>query len=412
MKNEFEEILKNSLENHEMPYNPQAWKKMNSKLDRTPKFKSNRLNNWAYLAAASIVATIIIIAIDSSNKQQIGTKQKQVSSTTNSNTKIETELKNENLNKKTPHSDQSGIELENNQTSNGELIEPETTENGIENKESSDTDNSLISNLEFTLPVQSNSSFKPEVNQVNFPVLNNICQGEVIYIENPNDTELLLSTPTSEKTIKPNEKLKMIAFEDGVYILSCKNKSSEFIVKASPVVDFTINSDKYLDGVPTTKLECTVPFQSLQWAIGDSRYESRSTEAHFFKKGLHPIKLEVVGSNGCTASLTKNILIEEDFNLLATNSFDPSDNDPRVNTFLPYSLRVRNIPFHMIIIDPTDGHIVFESKSSNNPWDGIDITNGNLVTMHKSYIWKVIIEENFPGENQEYIGSVTPVNRR
>ena len=77
---------------------------------------------------------------------------------------------------------------------------------------------------------------------------------------------------------------------------------------------------------------------------------------------------------------------------MAVNSFIPEDIDDRNNTFMPFALTQRNVKFNLIIIDPTDGYIVFQSNDATNAWNGIDKSTGNGVNYGITYILKVIIE--------------------
>ena len=66
----------------------------------------------------------------------------------------------------------------------------------------------------------------------------------------------------------------------------------------------------------------------------------------------------------------------------------------------------RDTPFHMIVIDPADGAILFETSTADQPWDGIDRNTGKMVDENKSYVWKVILEQPESNEKPEYLGTV------
>ncbi len=63
----------------------------------------------------------------------------------------------------------------------------------------------------------------------------------------------------------------------------------------------------------------------------------------------------------------------------------------------------------MVILDPTDGGIVFETSDASQPWDGIDKRDGKLVDIKKVYIWKVTIKFPETGEKSEYKGTITRI---
>ena len=86
-----------------------------------------------------------------------------------------------------------------------------------------------------------------------------------------------------------------------------------------------------------------------------------------------------------------------------------NSNDNRNNTFMPFALKQRNTPFKLIIIDPNDGGIVFESSDGSFAWEGIDKRDGKKVNPKKAYIWKVTLLSPEKGEKSEYKGTITLV---
>ena len=108
----------------------------------------------------------------------------------------------------------------------------------------------------------------------------------------------------------------------------------------------------------------------------------------------------------CKTTITKTISVENDYNLLAVNAFDPFSNDIRKSTFMPFALLKRGTQFTLIIIDPSDGGIVFSSSDASNAWDGNDKRNGKMVAPNKAFIWKVTISNPEQKEKQEYKGTI------
>ena len=73
--------------------------------------------------------------------------------------------------------------------------------------------------------------------------------------------------------------------------------------------------------------------------------------------------------------------VEEDYNLMAVNAFTPKQlGFYEAHTSFLMHLPRGDTPFKMIIIDPSDGAILFEETSSADmPWDGIDRNTGKMV---------------------------------
>ena len=110
--------------------------------------------------------------------------------------------------------------------------------------------------------------------------------------------------------------------------------------------------------------------------------------------------------HGCTGTKEESIYVSDDYNLLAVNAFEPLSQDLRKRTFLPYALTQRNTPFKMIILDPSDGGIVFETSDVQLPWDGTDKRTGKMADTNKAYVWKVNLTKPEPGEKMDYMGTV------
>lgn len=143
------------------------------------------------------------------------------------------------------------------------------------------------------------------------------------------------------------------------------------------------------------------------WNFGDGRFSTDEVVSHVYKKrGSHPVTLTVTGANGCQAKETSKIEVENDYNLFAPNAFTPNGSGPsQSESFIPAALLVMtDVQFKMSIYDRS-GKKIFESSRIDNPWNGINATNGTKCALG-AYIWRV--EINLPnGGKDEYMGSVT-----
>jgi hypothetical protein len=88
------------------------------------------------------------------------------------------------------------------------------------------------------------------------------------------------------------------------------------------------------------------------------------------------------------------------------NAFTPNSLDERNTSFMPYALTKRDAAFKMIIIDPSNGAVIFETMNVNQPWTGINKNTGEVVEGNKSYVWKVVLQNPENGESPEYMGTV------
>jgi hypothetical protein len=223
----------------------------------------------------------------------------------------------------------------------------------------------------------------------------------------------------NEWSTRANSAATIHPSQAGTYKIGYADRSENFVeegtfnVNNAPDADFEFVDlgEKYLNGLPTTEVKTLSPGVHHEWRYG--KITSTGTEAypHFFTKGNHEITLIVTGSNGCKSSINKSVNIEEDYNLMAMTGFDPTDINPSNSTFIPYALKERDVEFTMIILDPNDGHLIYETSDASQGWDGIDRQTGQLVKFETSYIWKVTIANPAIGEKSEYAGVIIPLKR-
>ncbi len=435
MKENLEKNIKQSLENHEMPYNESAWTAMQAKLDVVKPVSSPFSNMKWYISAASAVAVGIVTYVALNNSvettkevpQQAKNTSELIQSTANA-TATENTTENNTTNSSTTLSNTN-----------------ESTVNGSDGQRTNSTNNSNSQSNPFA--VTSNrgngtsvsdigqSGSNPSNGNINgnntsgtlapapskdytLPKVTEVCEGETTTIKNTNDVALMIEGPEMQFVIPAHAERLVKMTKEGtheIYLMTNDNskKSNTFFVKGAPKVDFIIDTDtKFEKGLPTTKLETSVQGAEHSWIIGKSRIQGEKVNAHFYKTGNEDITLTVKDANGCSNSITKSIRVDDKYNLMAVNSFIPEDIDTRNNTFMPFALTQRNVKFNLIVIDPTDGHTVFQSNDASNAWDGIDKTTGNGVTYGTTYIWKVTIESAEPNENNEYTGNITPIRKR
>jgi len=432
MKDNLENNIKQSLENHEMPYNASAWTAMQAKLDVAKPVASPASNLKWYISAASVVAIGIVAYVALNNSTEVvketpkqADKVDIVETNTNSTTDNNTvKTKTAPTSTASTNNDEKTEDLTSLQRTNSTVSNPvqrnpfganNTGGNGTIGNGNTDSDNSTgNSNGNST----STATTKNPTKTFSLPIMTDICEGETASIKNSNDVALRIVGPSSEYIIPANSEKKVKLTKEGMHEISVitegnVKKSATFFVKRAPKADFIIDTDtKFEKGLPTTKLETSVPGVEHAWKIGNSKVYGEKVDAHFYKSGDHTITLTVKDASGCANSVSKSIHIDEKYNLMAVNSFIPEDIDNRNNTFMPFALTQRDVKFNLIVIDPTDGHIVFQSNDASNAWNGIDKTTGNGASYGMTYIWKVTIENPEPNENNEYAGNITPIQKR
>jgi PKD repeat protein len=241
------------------------------------------------------------------------------------------------------------------------------------------------------------------------------CENEIIEISNSNDRAFsLISSNGTNKLIKEKNKVSIDLLPGDYFFSFVKNgkiqKAFAFSVSPKVKADFYADEEMvFYKGLPVSSLNSMNSASKYTWTNEKGIVLSRekSFDAHFFTKGNHAVTLTLQSENGCESKITKNVRCEASYNLLAMNSFIPTSSNSKINTFLPYALLERNVPFTMQIIDPKTGQTIYETKSESEPWDGNDRRTQQLIAPNTPYIWRVNLEKTEIGESKNYQGTIT-----
>lgn len=426
MKSKLENSIKQSLENFEAPYNAAAWESMRSKLDqKMPAASSGKSNYWKWFGAASVLATLVVSSYFLFNPEEKEPTQNNVA------TLIEKDSANEEAEIVTNNKMNTSESEEVTHTTAPVQDETETSEPAEINNDNAVAElptNENVNRVDHVTPLLMNdgslltqASNQTEENDngqetvaIILPSVNTVCAGESVNIKNDNDVALIVAGPELHVTIPAHSSGNVSTREGGIHTITAKNKSeqsTEFMVLDAPAAEFIVDEGtKFEKGLPTTKVESTVHGNSFTWNYDNYTVSGEKADVHFYEKGSHEITMTVVGNNGCKNRITKTIQVAEDYNLMAPDAFTPNSAVEVKRTFMPYALIERNVLFTMTIIDPKDGHTIFETRDANAGWDGTDIRNGQSVA-YGSYLWNVVIESKAANEKKnKYIGEVVVTN--
>jgi len=442
MKEPIEEQFKNSLDGYEMPYDVAAWSALSSKLDQLQApTKPQAGNHWMIGGSAFLAAVLITCAVWLYQKDPAsGSTNEKKNTTTTPKTETKESSKTEAI---LSPEDVSSTHLN---TSNKENSLPdEVSYPNASPEERMNTGEVFIASPQTSDPnnvgmtsTQQKTNLKKEVvlekqdkteNQNITPTeeiidpnrsfvvesLDAICVGNRQNCTNKNSCEMLVMKPSGEQISIPKGKnLSLLIDQEGTYQIgrlvngTFKSESS-FLGLASPKAEMQFKEEEaYENGLPVVRLTASEDAINTTWHIGTKRatLTGKEVNAHFYYKGDHEITLHVVNENGCSSNEKRSIHISKDYNLLAVTAFDPLSPDNRKNTFIPFALTQRTVDFTMIVIDPTDGAVIFETDDATLPWKGTDKRNGQLVESNKAYIWRVLLSNPEEGEPEEYKGTI------
>lgn len=401
MNDQFNKKIKETLEGYELPYDAAAWNQLNGKMNRTSLLKKGMIA--ASLLSILIIGGVYLLKTTSSKillKPTQTSKATQFSNSTNNTTSNSNSLYSTKKATKEPLSIQSMIE--------------KTTTNEQKSEVALKTDllPLLIGNPISIIAQQENNQlnvtppFQTATIEPNLMMPSNLCFGDEINFNYLSDNDFWIIDPTGNKDVFNSTYKPQL---EGKFTVVSRDKTlGSFTVLPSPKIDFSINDDdKYENGLPIAKLSANGNASIFNWNINAKKYTGTECQVHLFQKGIYSIHLSAQNSVGCSAEITKEITIESDYNLLAATAFDLQSRDKRNNTFIPFALTVRSVDFSMIIIDPKDGGILFETTDASNPWTGIDKRTGQLVETNKPFIWKVVLKNPEQGEKADYKGVIT-----
>ena len=408
MNNDIANKFKSSLENYEAPYEASAWDKMSKKLDAKSNAGENGGSKFFSAPKLWIISSIVVIGASVA----LFNTPKESSKTTASKLTHETvkpatlEENKEPIVQLTKNETKTGIQKHNIQLKEKTTIKTSKAE-------SKTFTTSVVNSNESNLTKQIINNKGNENYTKNFilPRTNKIyCLGEKIEIFNPNTNEITLNNVAGKPIkIDGQESVLVTLKQEGQY--TWNGDKSAFEVKEKPTVNFSLPSDIiYENGIPTITLTSDLNVKSLKWIFDQKSISTNDgVKINIFNQEKYSVTLAVVGFNGCENQLTKTFFPDTDFNynLKAPNGFEPLSNNSKRNTFLPLSLLERDTPFKMLIIDPKDGKVIFETNDKNNPWDGKNQFTDQLVTEGSEYIWKVILMNPEKYEKNEYRGTIT-----
>ena len=411
-----EELFKQTLDGHELPYDASAWDSLNNKLNQHSLV--GRPKTWRWILGSIAMLIICSLAIW---KIAPNTRKKEIAKEIKQTTPIITTDTNEKKNtpKVDPKQDnKNGVILPN-------INENETQQENVQILKNQSND--VLSDNTYTHKDEKKVDGVVKANQVSeniqlenvkmvFPALSFKCMGDQTALSNINATDLVLVKPSNQQLTLPAKSVTYATIEEkGYYRIGTMSSEGSFneqanqLVNESPALDFVIEELNYLNGIPTLPLSVKSSETTYSLYVNDQfilTNTKKELEVYVFEKGSNKIMICSSNDLACKTTITKTISVENDYNLLAVNAFDPFSNDNRKSTFMPFALLKRETPFTLIIIDPSDGGIVFSSSDASNAWDGNDKRNGKMVAPNKAYIWKVTIANPEQKEKQEYKGTI------
>jgi gliding motility-associated-like protein len=416
----FNEIIKQKVEQFEVPYNEAHWAEMDGKLNsiRSAKIKNNIFGSAAILAVVAISSYFIFSEKDTAinDNSNINTEESTPAFIVSNETplKVDNPIQNNNENTKVTEIINEAVPKEN----NSEVLNVEATDF---------TYNKGTENAPDEQEKKSNNKVVTNDNSINseFFVFNNkVCLGEAVSFEaSENDEPISYTWNFGDGTISHKVNPKHIYEDSHLYSVSLtllnRQTGKEYTsiqedivtIMAKPKASFSYaevsvqhDDNKLKHPYTTFKIKDTSKKNTYSWDFGNGETsKSNIAKTIYKKKGSYTTTLTVKNSlNGCVNIVEEKIDIKQGIELFAPNTFTPNGNGGN-ETFIPKALLGWDVQFEMTVIDKA-GTLIYKTSDKSEPWNGKLNNSGNILK-EGVYMWQVIIydAEGSPHRYQDQI---------
>jgi gliding motility-associated-like protein len=429
----FDHMMKDSASTYEAPYNPAAWDAVSSQLGPATAA-------WKWIAGAAAVIAVVAGSVYLFNTTQQNSTQ---TSQNNSSEVVVNDIdKNENNevvtisdadNQSETSSDDVTVEengqevihhIPNDLTVEIDPIDVEDDSNGQDTKEETENSGGTVQGSTEDTNVTDNGSLNDDdgthMNEVHvnpgFVVSETeICKNgyctftpelivnELMYAWNFGDGSISSSKSPKHKFTKAGEFNVTLEVRHPGTGKTLASSSETVVVNELPDVDF--KWEKSNEAIPTiTFINKTEGSVKSAWNIKGLKESHRNEFDYTFRKaGNYFVSLTAENEYGCESSVEKKVSIENDYNLLAPNAFNPNG-DGNNDYFIPKALKMMNVEFTMTIYDKP-GNLVYRTQNAFEPWDGRYTEENKMAEDGSSFIWVVVLTNN-NGEEEVYKGQV------
>ncbi|MCB0379782.1 MAG: PKD domain-containing protein [Flavobacteriales bacterium] len=407
----FEDIIKNKIEQFDVPYNEANWVALDKKLTSIKRVKT--IKNVIASSAGVLIVALAAFVIYNNNDATTNKKEHETSNESN----------NQNA---------TIISAEN-------QIQEETKTSTIQlEKESKPVDETSTKNEETTnttVPKSLIKSNEPSYNKVATPIVvenitaefiaynNKVCLGEEVSFEAVDKKDLLSYTwnfgdGNSSTKLNPKHVYK----QAGNYTVELKvvNKRTGEEYKTTQRNIVTINPLPNTDFTYTEKStqfddnKLKYPYtyfnylgestDNCTWIFSNGKNSKANNPVELFdKKGDYSVTLTSKNKFGCSESITKTVNITTPFELFAPTAFTPNF-DGNNDAFLPEALTTWDVKFEMVIKNK-QGNLIYKTSDKNSPWVG-SLNNQGAILDNGVYFWQIVTYD-FEGNPHQHIGKIT-----
>lgn len=419
----FEQRLKDSLGQFEVPYNSADWTQLENALD------GNKRGWWGTRARVSAVIAGLALLAGTAwytvNRPEVPESMTAEAQRSGSTTNIEpmgpvgekpatvSETGSGHLAAVEPEGDLASSKADNTDQQAGQGVknspeEPQRTAVASTSASSRSTQAALSSTKEAPSP-SSDAAFHSSVAEgcpgtsVEFKVANMPADG--IYLWNFGDGNFSNKANPEHTFTKPGTYQVMLSMSAaGVGSIQNKPSSEVIVIHEAPMAAFNVLKQEYDGHLPSVHFENrSMAGKSYHWDFGDGQSSTVAYPDHIYKKkGIYHVELTVANAIGCEDKLMKDVVVDKDYNLDAPASFSPNG-DNFQETFMPEALRTLGAKFNLQIY-ASNGTLLYQTTDASKPWTGRPQNRGALCAPGE-YVWVADVHESLH-LSETYTGKV------
>jgi PKD repeat protein len=422
--NPLDQLFKEKLGNHEVPYNSAHWREMESKLDSAPTAQppgngsmSKVLTIAGGVAAVAVVSYLLFSPTATNTKELVDQETpieevlpKSLDRDVDQTPVLTTPEVNDSETAVTTviPAKKGAIKNTDNNVVN-EVVEHQIDKksaNNAQQRKSDATDYFDKNNLDETTNDPSTSNFNnPALKMAIATNLSVVCTGQsmqfspekelkgVDYLWNFGDGGTSIQTNPTHAFTRAGKYTVTLIVSKGE-----KNNNTstvEINVLPSPKMDFTWESDELTLHDPYVKFTAQPNGQDAKfsWEIENVKYSKENVEHAFHKAGSYDVQL-IAKADGCETKVNHTVEVQP-AKVHLENAF--TLNGDGLNDIYPKILPSLTVPFQLQIRSKTN-KLLYETTDPNQPWNGRINNNGDVVSQD-IYICIIITKDKYGREH-------------
>lgn len=215
-----------------------------------------------------------------------------------------------------------------------------------------------------------------------------------IYLWNFGDGSFSNKANPEHTFTKPGSYQVMLSMSAaGVGTIQNKPSSDVIVIHESPKAEFNVLKQEYDGHLPSVHFENrSMGGKKYHWDFGDGQTSSIPHPDHIYKKkGVYKVELTVTNEIGCEDKSMRDVRIDKDYNLDAPAEFSPNG-DGQDETFIPEALRSLGVKFNLMIYS-ANGSLLYQTNDATKPWTGRPSNRGDVCGAGE-YVWVVDVRES------------------